>query len=87
MFMTTDDLKKYPLPKALNEKLAYSDTIAQNLARSGRRAPAEIMLYGSDFDVIDRIVRSISGGHQSAHSVQWNGRRLARFSESRASAA
>ena len=79
--MHTTDLKHYPLPDRLRAVLTQADQIAQTMARSGRAVPDKIMLYASDFDTIERIVRHVTAGRLKAEQVQWSGRPLCRYVE------
>ncbi len=75
------DLKTYPLPQRLLALLAQSDAIAQSMARSGRPVPASAVLFASDFDAIDRVVRVMTNGTVTAAQTHWNGRPIARYAE------
>jgi (2Fe-2S) ferredoxin len=77
--MHTDDLKMYPIPQALAVTLAKADAVAQSIARCGRPVPEKIALYELDFDRIDRVVKSLTGGKLTAEQTHWNGRYLKRL--------
>ena len=72
------EVKSYPLPDALADKLVEIDSVAQSMARVGKPVPEAVALDGRDFDTIDTIVRLASGERYSATSVTLSGRPLSR---------
>jgi hypothetical protein len=62
------------LPKHVERQLVAADKLAVMLVRHGQPAPDRIELSTSDYEVVDALLRSISGNRISAHQVTWFGR-------------